>query len=224
MEVLVIEDDDRVAGMVEEGLTQEGNSVAVAADGAAGLSLALENSWDVVVVDVELPTLDGFEVVARLRATGSTTPILMLTGRDTQEDIVRGLDTGADEYLTKPFDFVELSARLRALVRRHHMSGGALRFADVELDQAADRASRAGKRLPLTPTEFKLLRALMLRPGATLGRAQLLAEVWDLHFDPGTNLLDVHMSHLRKKLEAGGRPRMIEAVRGVGFRLEDPSR
>lgn len=223
MNILVIEDQPRLAGFIKKGLTEEGHVVDIASDGVTGLSLAHVGTYDVIVLDVMLPGKNGFQVTAELRAEGNATPILMLTVKDTREDVIRGLDVGADDYLTKPFDFGELLARVRALGRRTQpIRRHVLRFADVELDQLQHEVRRGGERIPLTPTEFRLLEALMRIPGQVVRRTELLDRVWGMGFDPGTSLIDVHVTNLRKKLEAGGRPRVIAAVKGVGFKLVDP--
>jgi DNA-binding response OmpR family regulator len=174
----------------------------------------------VIVLDVMLPGKSGFHVTSELRAEGNTTPILMLTARDSREDVIHGLDVGADDYLTKPFDFEELLARVRALARRSTTIGeGTLTFADVELDRLQHEVRRGGEPLALTPTEFRLLESMLRKPGQVVRRIELLDRVWGMSFDPGTNLIDVHMANLRRKLEEGGGERIIFTVRGVGFRL-----
>ncbi len=223
MKILVVEDEARVARFIEKGLAEEGHVVDLAQDGVEALALASVTEYDVIVLDVMLPGKSGFHVASELRAEGSATPILMLTAKDSRQDIVHGLDVGADDYLTKPFDFDELLARLRALARRSQpIQEGMLRFADLELDRIQHEAHRGGRRLDLTPTEFKLLEALMRKPGQVIKRTELLDRVWGMSFDPGTSLIDVHMANLRKKVEQGGRPRLIHTVRGVGFKLEGP--
>ncbi len=217
----MVEDDRKVTRFLKQGLEEEGHAVDVAADGEEGGRLAHVNPYDVIVLDIQLPVKNGLVLAAELRREGSTVPILMLTARDSTEDVVRGLDAGADDYLTKPFAFEELLARVRALGRR----GGAavpaatLRFADVEMDRIAHRATRAGAPLDLTAHEFRLLEHFLLKPDGVVTRTELLEKVWDMSFDPGTNVVDVHVSNLRRKLEEGGRPRLIQTVRGVGFAL-----
>lgn len=221
MRILVVEDEARVAEFITKGLSEEGNIVHLAENGVEALALAAVGDYDVIVLDVMLPGKSGFEVASQLRADGDHTPILMLTAKDAREDVVQGLDVGADDYLTKPFDFEELLARLRALTRRSEtVQQRLLRFGDVELDRFEHEARRHGRLLDLTPTEFKLLETLMRRPGQVIKRTELLSRVWGMNFDPGTSLVDVHMANLRKKLEKGGKPRLIETVRGVGFKLE----
>lgn len=225
MNILLAEDEPRVATFIKKGLLEEGHMVDVATDGVEALSLAHVGSYDVIVLDVMLPGKNGFQVTAELRATGHSTPILMLTAKDSSEDIVRGLDVGADDYLTKPFDFAELLARVRAVGRRvQPVQPHLLRFGDIEVDRIQHEVRCAGESVELTPTEFRLLEALMRTPGQVIKRTELLDRVWGMRFDPGTSLIDVHITNLRKKLEAGGGARAIIAVKGVGFKLAHPER
>ncbi len=221
MRILVVEDDRKVARFIQQGLEEEGHAVDVAGDGEEGGLLAHVNPYDVIVLDIQLPKKNGLQLAAELRREQVRTPILMLTARDSTEDVVRGLDAGADDYLTKPFAFEELVARLRALGRRTAAApaGGVLRVADVEVDRAPHCASRGGRDLALTPREFRLLAYLLERPDEVVTRIELLEKVWDMSFDPGTNVVDVHVSNLRRKLEEGGEPRLLHTVRGVGFSL-----
>ncbi|GMV06892.1 MAG: DNA-binding response regulator [Gemmatimonadota bacterium] len=218
MRILVVEDDKKVASFLEKGLREEGYTVDVAHDGPTGLTKARVYEYDLLVLDVMLPGMSGVEIVRDLRAKERATPTLMLTARDAQEDVVLGLDAGADDYLTKPFGFDELLARVRALLRR----GGAARldrllYDDVELDRAKHAAFRAGRRLDLTPKEFQLLDYFLVNRERVVRRTELLEKVWDLHFDPMSNVVDVHVGHLRRKLrEAGGDP-LLHTVRGVGY-------
>ena len=222
MRILVVEDDRKVARFVRQGLEEEGHAVDVAADGEAGAMLAHVNPYDLLVLDVQLPKKNGLELAAELRREGSTLPILMLTARDATEDVVRGLDSGADDYLTKPFAFDELLARVRALGRRGGGAATSLRFADVEVDRVHHRATRGGRQLDLTPREFRLLEHFLERPDVVVTRTELLEKVWDMTFDPESNVVDVHVSNLRAKLEAGDGTRLIQTVRGVGFTLREP--
>jgi len=220
VKILVVEDDSRVAAFIRRGLLEEGHVVDVAGGAEDGLSHAYVSEYDVMVIDVMLPGKSGFQMTSELRTKGDATPILILTARDSRQDVVHGLDVGADDYLTKPFDFAELLARLRALGRRRgKIEDRVLRFADIEMDRMRHEVHRAGRPLGLTPTEFKLLEALMRDPGRTVKRTEILDRVWGMNFDPGTSLIDVHMAHLRKKLEAGGQPRIISTVKAVGFTL-----
>ena len=220
MRILVVEDDRKVAGFIEMGLREEGYAVDVAKDGEEAIVLAHVNDYDAIMLDLMLPKKNGLQVAAELRREGRTTPILMLTARDATEDIVRGLDAGADDYLPKPFKFDELLARIRALVRR----GGATRVerltaGPLELDRLKHQAFAGGKMLDLTPREFQLLEHFMMHKDDVVRRTELLEKVWDMHFDPESNVVDVHVGNLRRKLREEGYDGLIETVRGVGFRL-----
>ena len=220
VKILLVEDNKKVASFVEKGLREEGYAVDVAFDGIDGALKAHVYDYDVVLLDVMLPGKSGLEIVHDLRKQGKTVPVLLLTAMDATEDVVRGLDLGADDYLTKPFTFEELLARIRALLRR----GGARRtdrlmYADIELDRLRHVASRGNMRLELTPKEYQLLEYFMLKPEHVVRRTELLEKVWDLQFDPMSNVVDVHMANLRKKLQAGERPAILHTVRGVGYML-----
>lgn len=220
MQVLLVEDESRVAEFVARGLMEEGHSVAVASTGEGALERAHATTYDVIVLDIGLPARDGFDVATSLRREGCATPILMLTARDAAADIVRGLDAGADDYLTKPFEFAELLARLRALERRApHGAATMLRGGDVTLNRVSRDANRARTPLRLTPIEFRLLEVLMIEAGVVITRPQLLQRVWGMSFDPGTGLIDVHIANLRQKLEERGGSRVIITEKGVGFRF-----
>jgi two-component system copper resistance phosphate regulon response regulator CusR len=222
MRVLVVEDDRKVAGFIEMGLKEEGYIVDLAADGDAATTLAHINDYDIILLDVVLPRKNGFQVATELRREGRTTPILMLTSRDAVEDVVRGLDAGADDYLAKPFRFDELLARIRALLRR----GGAdrlevLQYGPLSLDRIRHLCSCDTRPLDLTPKEFQLLEYFLLHTEEVVRRTTLLEKVWDMHFDPESNVVDVHVGNLRRKLEeAAGRP-LVQTVRGVGFVLRN---
>jgi DNA-binding response OmpR family regulator len=220
MRILVVEDEKKVASFLEKGLREEGYTVDVARDGDDGLMKALVHDYDLLLLDVMMPGKSGLEVVRELRSRERTTPVLLLTARDAERDVVLGLDAGADDYLTKPFGFDELLARVRALLRR----GGAARpdrllYDDVELDRVTHVASRAGERLDLTAKEFQLLEYFMLRPEGVVRRTELLEKVWDLHFDPMSNVVDVHVGNLRRKLDRTGEEGLLHTVRGVGYIL-----
>jgi len=220
MRILLVEDNKKVASFVEKGLREEGYAVDVAHDGVEGALKAYVYDYDAVLLDIMLPGKTGLEVVHDLRKQGKTVPVLLLTAMDATEDVVRGLDLGADDYLTKPFTFEELLARIRALLRR----GGARRtdrlmYDDIELDRVRHVASRGGTRLDLTPKEYQLLEYFMLKPEHVVRRTELLEKVWDLQFDPMSNVVDVHMANLRKKLQSEERRPVLHTVRGVGYML-----
>jgi DNA-binding response OmpR family regulator len=223
MRVLVVEDEPDLADAVARGLRREGYAVDVAYDGDEALDKATVNAYDVICLDLNLPGVDGLEVVRRIRADQERQPpprVLMLTARDGTADRVVGLDEGADDYLVKPFDFDELTARLRALLRRDAgRSGALLRAGDIELDAARHEARRAGRPLALTPKEFALLRYFMSRAGQVLSQEDLLEHVWDENADPFTNTVRVTVMTLRRKLADAGGDQPIETVVGRGYRL-----
>jgi two-component system OmpR family response regulator len=223
MRLLVVEDDPALARVLERGLGEEGHAVELAADGARGLERLCAGGFDACVLDVLLPALDGFTVLARARAAGATTPILILTARDAVPDRVEGLRRGADDYLVKPFAFAELLARLEALTRRAPAPSrdALLRAGDLELDGAAHRATVAGRPLALSEKQFALLEFLLRHRGRVVTRAMVLDQVFGYPFDPGTNIVDVHIGHLRQKIDRPDAPSRIVTVRGVGYRLED---
>jgi two-component system copper resistance phosphate regulon response regulator CusR len=221
MRILVVEDDQKVARFLQKGLREEGYAVDVANDGDEGLLLARVHEYDLLLLDVMLPGKSGLEIVRDVRSKEQATPVLMLTARDAEEDVVLGLDAGADDYLTKPFGFDELLARVRALLRR----GGSARpdrllYGDLELDRVTHVAQRRGERLDLTPKEFQLLEFFMLNRERVVRRTELLEKVWDLHFDPMSNVVDVHVGHLRRKLASSGGEEVLHTIRGVGYVLQ----
>jgi DNA-binding response OmpR family regulator len=225
MRILIIEDDRKIASFLERGLREEGYAVDVAHDGNEGTTNAHVYDYDLLIVDIMLPGRNGYEIVRELRTAGKTVPIVMLTARDSTQDVVMGLDAGADDYVTKPFKLDELLARVRALLRR----GGAgrtelLAYAGLEMDRIRHVVRRAGSEVSLTPREFQLLEYFMLHPEEVVRRTELLEKVWDLHFDPMTNVVDVHIGNLRRKISADGEPAMIHTIRGVGYMLsrEEP--
>jgi DNA-binding response OmpR family regulator len=220
MRILVVEDDQKAARFLKQGLEEEGHVTDVAADGEEGSQLAHLAPYDLIVLDIQLPRKDGLQLSRELRRDRIETPILMLTGRDTTEDVVRGLDAGADDYLSKPFAFDELLARVRALTRRQVTGpAGVLRYDDLELDRLRRVGTRAGRLLDLSPREFRLLEYLLLHSEEVVTRTMLLQKVWDMSFDPETNVVDAHISNLRRKLEDGSGTRLIQTIRGVGYTL-----
>lgn len=220
LDVLVVDDQEDIVDVIQRGLSQAGHRVTSASSGEEGLEKASIDSFDVIVLDVMLPGMSGFDVARELRGRGVTTPILMLTARDDEDDVIHGLRQGADGYLPKPFRIGELEARLLALKRRVGMEKNTvLRFEDVELDRVKREVRRDGQIVTLTNIEFKLLETLMLKPGRVFTKNELLHMVWGLTFDPGTGVLNVHLGNLRGKMESEGQRRVIETVRGEGYRL-----
>jgi len=221
MHVLAIEDDREAAAFLRRGLEEAGHVVDVALDGDSGLELALSNSYDVLVVDRMLPKLDGLSVVAGMRQAGVQSPVLILSALGQVDDRVAGLRAGGDDYLVKPYALRELLARLEALVRRTspEQANTRLQVADLVLDRLSRRVSRAGESLQLQPREFRLLEYLMQHAGQVVTRTMLLENVWGYHFDPQTNVIDVHVSRLRAKLDRGFEPPLLHTVRGAGYRL-----
>lgn len=221
MRILIVEDNKKVASFVDKGLREEGYVVDVAHDGMDGSFKANVYDYDLLILDVMLPGKSGYEIAHDLRNEGKAVPILLLTARDATEDIVRGLDAGADDYVTKPFSFDELLARVRALIRR----GGSRRqerlvYSDVEIDRIRHVAVRRGESLRLTPKEFLLLEYFLLHNERIVRRTELLEKVWDLHFDPMSNVVDVHIANLRHKLRDLGEP-LIHTLRGVGYMFSE---
>src|SRR5712692_4437519 len=220
--VLVVDDDQRIASAIRRALIYEGYQVEVARDGPVALTHVRERAPDLMILDVMLPGLDGMEVARRLQAGGGEFPILMLTAKDGTSDRVRGLDAGADDYLVKPFAYEELLARVRALLRRRApRRQRTLRYADVVMDLATREVRRADELIPTTAKEFDLLQHFMRNPGQVLRREQLLDAVWGFDFGASSNVVDVYVGYLRQKLEQGGRPRLLQTVRGVGYILKE---
>ena len=222
MRILIAEDEKKIADFIRRGLKEEGYAADTANTGPDALRLAAENPYDLLLLDVMLPGLDGVEVCRRLRAEGLSAPIMMLTAKDRVEDKVKGLDSGANDYLTKPFAFEELLARVRALLRPRPAEAAALLKAGrIELDLPAHKARLAGKDLDLSAKEFSLLEYLVRNQGKTVTRTMIAEHVWDINFDTGTNVIDVYINYLRRKLDKGGAGGMITTVRGKGYMLSE---
>ncbi|MER5324063.1 response regulator transcription factor [Streptosporangium roseum] len=224
--VLVVDDEPALREALQSSLEYEGYRVGLASDGLAALEVLEREPYELVLLDVMMPRLDGLTACRRLRAAGNHVPVLMLTARDAVGDRVSGLDAGADDYLVKPFELDELLARVRALLRRSALTapaaadgGGVLLHGDLRMDTSSREVTRAGERLELTRTEYLLLELLMVHPRQVLTREQILSEVWGFDFEPSSNSLDVYVMYLRRKTEAAGRSRLIHTVRGVGYVL-----
>jgi heavy metal response regulator len=223
MRILVIEDEKKVASFIQRGLEAEHYQVDVAYDGEAGLWQLFDNDYDALILDVMLPKRDGLSILRDMRMRKLTVPVLMLTARDTIANKVAGLDQGADDYLTKPFAFEELLARLRALLRRGASSPSLdLTLADLQLDLVTHQVTRAGKRIDLTAKEFALLEFFLRQPGRVLSRALIAQHVWGVDFDTFTNVIDVYVNYLRKKIDADFEPKLLHTVRGVGYVMKAP--
>jgi two-component system response regulator MprA len=221
--VLVVDDEPDVREALETALELDGHRVTTAGDGLDALTTLGHGDFDAIVLDVLMPRLDGFEVCRRLRAAGNRTPILILTARDSEEDTIRGLDLGADDYLVKPFALGELLARVRALLRRTRSAGEdePLWYAGLSLDPTTHQAHRGQRALELTRTEYALLELFLRNPRQVLTRALIMERIWNYDFGPTSNPLEVYVSYLRRKTEAGGEPRLIQTVRGVGYALRE---
>jgi DNA-binding response OmpR family regulator len=220
MRILIVEDEKDMANLLKVGLEEENHVISLSFDGPSGLELARSCDFDVILLDVMLPKLDGFEVARRLRADGNRTPILMLTARDNVPDVVKGLDLGADDYLTKPFSFAVLLARLRAASRRKYdQPSSVLRVADLELDRATRAVTRAKREINLTATEFRLLEFLMRRPGVVVSRNTIVDAVWGFDDEVNDNTVDAFIRLLRRKVDDPYEEKLIKTVRGVGYSL-----
>jgi DNA-binding response OmpR family regulator len=220
MRILVVEDEHKVASFTARALREDAYAVDVAENGERALEMVGDVDYEVILLDVRLPGLSGIQVCSELRQSGVKTPILMLTARRLLEQHVEGLDAGADDYLTKPFELAELRARIRALIRRKlDRRGGNLRFGDLEIDRDHRRLARSGMSIPLTTKEFALIELLMLRAPETVTRSEIIEHVWDFHFDSETNLVDVYINRLRSKIGHSEKSRVIQTIRGVGYRL-----
>jgi len=224
VKILIVEDEPKTGAYLRQGLTEAGFAVDLAATGPDGLHQASQTDYDLVVLDVMLPGLDGWQVLREMRGRALQMPVLFLTARDQVEDRVKGLELGADDYLVKPFSFAELLARVRTILRRGRNDGTTtvLRVADLELDLLRRRASRAGKRIDLTAKEFALLEMLMRRHGEVLPRSLIASQVWDMNFDSDTNVIEVAVRRLRLKIDEDQDVKLIQTVRGMGYVLETP--
>jgi DNA-binding response OmpR family regulator len=220
MRILVVEDEPGIALFIRQGLSEAGYAVDVAGDGEEGLDYALAAEYDAIVLDILLPRMDGLDLLRELRDRGMMTPVLLLTARDAVEDRVQGLDAGADDYLVKPFAFSELLARIRALLRRPPLQTEAvLRVGDLEMDLSRHEVRRAQRVIELSPREFALLEYLIRHPTQVLSRTQIIEHVWNFDFSYESNVVDVYIGYLRRKLNRGSDTRLIHTVRGVGYRL-----
>jgi len=223
MRILIVEDDQDLGKFIQKGLREERYAVDLAADGEAGFELAEANPYDLFILDIMLPKMDGLTLSRQLRASGQSSPILLLTARDSVEDKVSGFDAGGDHYLTKPFAFVELLARVRALLRRGSPQQlTRLKVADLELDPASRRVWRGGKEIVLTNKEYGLLEFLLRNKNRVLTRTAIIQHVWDLNYDPMTNIVDAHVRALRAKMDRDFTPALITTVSGAGYMLAEP--
>ncbi|PLX97331.1 MAG: DNA-binding response regulator [Desulfuromonas sp.] len=222
MRILVVEDEKKVAGFIKRGLEEEGFNVDVAYDGEEGVSMAINSTYDLILMDVMLPKKDGISAVRELREQQLSTPVLCLTAKDGVQDIVNGLDSGSDDYLTKPFAFAELVARIKALIRRGSQDRGAeLHFADLRLDPVGHKVWRSNKEIDLTAKEYALLEYFMRNPNQVLTRTMIAEHVWDYTFDSFTNIIDVYVNYLRKKIDRNFDRKLLHTVRGVGYVMKE---
>ena len=222
MRILVVEDEKKVAGFVKKGLEEESYAVDVAYDGEEAINLLKTYPYDLVILDLMLPKKDGFQVLKEFRESGGDAPVLILTARDSVEDVVKGLDLGADDYLRKPFSFLELLARVRALLRRRKGEPqSVLRVGDLEVNLTDRRVFRGGKEIELTSREFALLEFLVRNKGRVLTRTMIAEHVWNQSFDSGSNVIDVYINYLRKKIDHGFEKKLIKTIRGVGYMIKD---
>jgi two-component system, OmpR family, copper resistance phosphate regulon response regulator CusR len=227
--ILLVEDDSHVCSFVYKGLSEENFEVSIAMDGNMGLQMATAGSYDLIILDIMLPSIGGLDLCKHIRDHDSQVPILLLSALGSTENVVVGLNMGADDYLTKPFKFIELVARTRALLRRKESSKPEdhsqhiVQFADLEINDYTKEVRRSGLEISLTSTEYRLLLMFMSNPRRVLSRVEILEEVWGVHFDMGTNVVDVYVNYLRKKLEKNGAPRLIHTVIGMGYALKEHS-
>ncbi|HEB56313.1 MAG TPA: response regulator transcription factor [Gammaproteobacteria bacterium] len=225
MHILVIEDDIETANYISKGLKEHGHTVDQALDGKDGLFMALENNYDIIILDRMLPALDGLSILKTLRSSDRQTPVIILSALGEVDDRVQGLKAGGDDYLVKPFAFSELLARIDALLRRGEIKPDIrlLKVADLELDRLTHTVKRAGKTINLQPREYLILEFLLQHAGQIVTRTMLLENVWDYHFDPQTNIIDVHISRLRNKIDRDFEPALLQTVRGAGYCLREPA-
>ena len=222
MRILVVEDEKKVASFLKKGLEEEHYAVDTAFDGEEGLYLAQISEYDLIILDIMLPKFDGMEILRRIRGNGSDVPILMLTAKDSTGDIISGLDSGSDDYLTKPFSFAELLARVRALLRRGMKEKtDVLSVGDLSLSTSTHQVKRGETKIELTPKEYALLEYFMRNPNRVLTRTLISEHVWDFHFDPSTNVVDVYVNYLRNKIDRGFDKKLIHTVRGSGYMIKD---
>ena len=222
MKILLVEDEDRLASFIRKGISAEGYEVEVAYDGRMGLSLFRKNSYDIILLDVNLPHINGFELCQLIRADNETVPVLMLTALDSLADKADGFNAGADDYLAKPFEFQELLLRLRALTRRNGTKPKqVLQLADLELNLDRKTVTRAGQRIDLTTREYSLMEYLMLNKGKIISRVDISERVWSLDFDSSTNVIDVYISYLRKKIDKGFSTKLLHTIVGMGYVLRE---
>jgi heavy metal response regulator len=223
MRILLVEDEKNVASFIKKGLEEEFYTVDLAEDGSSGCAMAEANSYDLLILDLMLPEMNGMEICRRLRSKGMKAPVLMLTAVDSVSSKVEGLESGADDYLTKPFAFSELLARVKALLRRYGDSVSELSLEDLKIDLLARRVFRGSTEIQLTPKEFSLLEYLLRNKGRVLSRTQIIENVWGYTFDPSTNVIDVHIKSIREKIDENFPKRLIHTVRGVGYVLKADS-
>jgi len=223
MRILLVEDDTGIARFVKQGLAENSFSVDVAVDGEEAFRSALHMKYDLIVLDILLPKMDGKEVLKKIRSVDIQTPVIFLTAKDSESDIVHGLNLGADDYLTKPFSFNELLARIQAIIRRDKAAihPSRLQMANLILEPDGHRVFREKTKIELTPKEYVLLEFFMRHPGRIITRTMISEKVWDYHFDTSTNIIDVHVSHLRNKIDKDFEPKLLHTVKGVGYVLED---
>ena len=222
MRILVVEDEKKVASFIKKGLEEEHYAVDTAHDGETGLYMAEVNEYDLIVLDLMIPKIDGLEILRRIRANKNNVPVLVLTAKDSVEDIVKGLDAGCDDYLTKPFAFMEFLARIRALLRREKIDKEPLlKMADLTLSPITHKVARRGKEMELTSKEYALLEYFMRNPDRVLTRTMISEHVWDCHFDSMTNVVDVYVNYLRKKIDKDFEPKLIHTIRGIGYMMKE---